>query len=100
MSEKVVVCVSEPEVAITVAVEVPAGIGLGLAEPVMELPHPLRKTRMNRMDKVPLPTERSLGSLAASAALATGLQDRRAISLLTRPMHAPEGDSVRSGVRT
>jgi len=52
------------------------------------------------MDKVPLPTERSLDSLAASAALATGLQDRRAISLLTRPMHAPEGDSVRSGVRT
>ena len=60
MSEIVVVCVSEPEVAVTVTVEVPAGTGLGFVEPFLDPLHPLRKTRMNSTDKVPPPMESNL----------------------------------------
>ena len=60
MSEIVVVCVSEPEVAVTVSVEIPAGTGLGFVEPALDPPHPLRKTRMNSRDKVPPPMESNL----------------------------------------
>jgi hypothetical protein len=53
VSNSVVVCVSEPEVAVRVTVEVPVGTGLGFVEPFIVALQPLRKTRMNRRDKVP-----------------------------------------------
>ena len=57
VSKSVVVCVSEPEVAVRVTVEVPAGTGLGFVELFFVALQPLRKTRMKRRDKVPPPME-------------------------------------------
>ena len=60
VSESIVLCVSEPEVAVTVTVEVPVETGFALLEPFLAAPHPLRKTRKSRIDKDPPPRERNL----------------------------------------
>ena len=54
------VCVSEPEVAVTVIVEVPVETGFGLVEPFLVAPHPLRRTRKSRIDRDPPPRERNV----------------------------------------
>jgi len=53
VTESVVVCVSEPEVAETVTVEVPEGTGLGFVAPPFVALHPLTETRTKRRDKAP-----------------------------------------------
>jgi hypothetical protein len=55
-----VLCVSEPEVAVTVTVDVPVATGFGLVETFLAAPHPLRKTRKSRIDRDPPPRERNL----------------------------------------
>ena len=60
VSEIVVVCVSEPEVAVIVTVEVPAETGLGAVEPLFDPLHPLRKTSMKTRDSMPPPIEKTL----------------------------------------
>lgn len=57
MSERVVVCESDPEVAVIVTVEAPAGagVGFGLVGPLLDPPHPVREdaTSKRRMDPQP-----------------------------------------------
>ena len=53
-------CVSEPEVAVTVTVDVPVATGFGFVEPFLVAPHPLRKTMKSRIDRDPPPRERYL----------------------------------------
>jgi hypothetical protein len=55
-----VLCVSEPEVAVTVTVEVPVETGFGLVGPFLTAPHPLRKTRKRRIERDPPLRERNL----------------------------------------
>src|SRR5579862_1924198 len=55
--DSVVVCVSDPEVAVTVTVEVPVATGLGFVALLVPL-HPARNTRTNRSDSVPPPIHR------------------------------------------
>ena len=53
------VCVSDPEVAVTVTVEVPVATGLGFVALLVPL-HPARNTRTNRSESVPPPMNRDL----------------------------------------
>jgi hypothetical protein len=57
VSESVVVCVSEPEIAETVTVEVPVETGFGFVEPLFVALHPLTEMRTKRRDKAPPPRE-------------------------------------------
>ena len=56
------VCVSDPEVAVTVTVEVPFATGLGFVALLVPL-HPARNTRTNRSDSVPPPINSDLRNL-------------------------------------
>ena len=60
MSDNIVLCVSEPEVAVTVIVEVPVETGFGLVEPFLAAPQPLRNATMSRIERDPPTTERNL----------------------------------------
>ena len=53
------VCVSDPEVAVTVTVEVPVATGLGFVALLVPL-HPARNTRTNGSESVPPPMNRAL----------------------------------------
>jgi len=57
--ERVVVCVSDPEAAVTVTVDVPVGTGFGLVVLLVPL-HPATNTSTNRSDSVPLPINSDL----------------------------------------
>src|ERR1700751_5549648 len=57
--DSVVVCVSDPEAAVTVTVDVPVGTGFGLVVLLVPL-HPARNTSTNRSDNVPPPMNRDL----------------------------------------
>jgi len=61
VSDSVVVCVSDPEVAVTVTVDVPVGTGFRLVVLLVPL-HPERNPRTNRRDSVPPPISRNLRS--------------------------------------
>ena len=59
--DSVVVCASDPEVAVTVTVDVPVDTGFGLGVLLVPL-HPERNARTNRSDSVPPPIHRDLRS--------------------------------------
>jgi len=60
VSDKVVVCVSDPEVAVTVTVDAPVGNGFGFVAPLVDPLHPARNIRTNKSDSVPPPMNMDL----------------------------------------
>jgi len=83
--DSVVVCVSDPEAAVTVTVEVPVATGFGFVALLVPL-HPARNTRTNRSESVPPPINRDLRNLfrccikGRSAAKPNGTRAPRATS--------------------
>ena len=53
-------CVSDPEVAVTVTVEVPAATGLVTVEPCFEPEHPPKARLTSKRDSIPPPMEMDL----------------------------------------
>ena len=54
-----VVCIRDPEVAVRVTVDVPAGTGFGLVAALVP-PHPAMKPMTKRSDRIPPPKKREL----------------------------------------
>jgi hypothetical protein len=61
VSDKVVVCEREPEVAVMVTVEVPVGVGGGFVAALFP-PHPVRESPTSKRSNDPLPTAMDLRS--------------------------------------
>ena len=61
MSDRVVVCERDPEVAVMVTVEVPVGVGVGFVAALFP-PHPDRESPTSKRSNDPLPRTMDLRS--------------------------------------